>query len=131
MKKLLLLAIVLLLGIGWVQDKTGLRVNEKGAASPADIAQLARDAGFPEATIQTAVDKAKCESGLNPKKLGDGKLTTEKWGPSVGIWQIRSTWEDTVSGGLRSAILNLDPKHNAKAAFDLSAGGTDWHLWSC
>jgi hypothetical protein len=56
-----------------------------------------------------------------------------KWGPSVGWFQVRSLREPEKWGTvdqLRVAEQLRDPILNAKAAFAISKGGTDWTPWS-
>lgn len=122
----------LVVGIGvYGQAQQGNGIPAKGPERAAYVADLARRNGFPEARIPVAVAKSDCESDHGADPLGDGDLADGDWGPSVGVWQIRSRWWDTVTFGQRSLVLLLSPEYNAKVAFDLSAGGTDWHLWTC
>lgn len=90
---------------------------------------LATRAGFPATAIEKARRVATCESGLQPQAVGDGKLTNEKWGPSVGPFQVRTLWSDPL--GPRSPVLNFIPAFNASSAYKISNGGTDWSLWTC
>jgi hypothetical protein len=56
-----------------------------------------------------------------------------KWGPSIGWFQIRSLREPQLWGtvdALRVAADLRDPVNNAKVAFAVSKGGTDWSKWS-
>jgi hypothetical protein len=101
------------------------------SATEAQVADLARSAGFPEPTIARAVAVAKCESSLRPDAKGDGHLVDVEWGPSIGIWQIRSRWADLGTGRPRDPSRLTDPAFNARAAYALSAGGADWSAWSC
>jgi hypothetical protein len=56
-----------------------------------------------------------------------------KWGPSVGWFQVRSLRKPELWGTvdkLRIAEKLRDPLYNAKAAFAISKGGTDFSFWS-
>lgn len=60
-------------------------------------------------------------------------LISDKWGPSIGWFQIRSLRHpedyphpDT----LRIAEKLRDALYNAKAAYAISNKGTDWSKWS-
>jgi hypothetical protein len=96
---------------------------------PAEFRKLAERAGFSPAATEKALRVATCESGLKPQAVGDGTLTTQKWGPSVGPFQVRTLWSDLL--GDRSPILNWIPQFNAESAYKISNGGTDWGAWSC
>ena len=58
--------------------------------SGAAVAALARNAGLTGAGLVTAVAVAKGESGWRTDARGDVALVDAKWGPSIGLWQIRS-----------------------------------------
>lgn len=99
--------------------------------SISEVITIAKAAGFQGVGVPVAVAIAMAESSLNQNAVGDVYLQTVKWGPSVGLWQIRS---------LKPAYLHLepirnysnlfDPAYNAKAAFAISKGGTDFSAWS-
>lgn len=65
--------------------------------------------------------------------VGDLALIDAKWGPSVGIFQIRSL-RDVNSGNaadrLRIASRLREPAFSAAAAWIISKHGTDFSLWS-
>jgi len=90
-------------------------------------------AGFKGQALLIAIAIAGAESSFKPDALGDLAIQTAKWGPSVGLWQIRSLkfW-NSYSGvdALRDASRLTDPYFNAKAAFAISKGGTDFTPWS-
>jgi hypothetical protein len=96
-------------------------------------ADAAIKAGFTGGALVTALAIAGAESNFNASAIGDVDLQTPKWGPSVGLWQIRSlrNWQ-LYSGAdyLRDANKLADPYFNAKAAFAISKGGTDFSAWS-
>lgn len=80
------------------------------------------------AVVATAI--AWAESDLDPQAIGDVSLEDEKWGPSCGLWQIRSLHADTGIGRPRDRDRLLDPVFNAAAMATISKGGTDWTPWS-
>lgn len=98
--------------------------------SAAQIATVAAVAGFPEEKLATAVAVALAESGGRADAAGDIALQNSTWGPSLGLWQIRSLRRDTGTGTPRDATRLKDPAFNAKAAFNISSGGTNWKPWS-
>lgn len=70
------------------------------------------------------------ESGGNPTAIGDIALQTTKWGPSIGLWQIRSLNAEKGTGGTRDQTALFDPRHNAESMAAISAGGTNWQPWT-
>ena len=96
-----------------------------------EVITIAQAAGFRGLGLVRSVAIAIAESSLNQNAVGDISLQTEKWGPSVGLWQIRT---------LKPAYLHLEPVRdytklfnpleNAKAAYQISKGGTDFSAWS-
>lgn len=70
------------------------------------------------------------ESGWRTDAKGDTTITTQKWGPSVGLWQIRSLNADYGTGRHRDERANTDPVHNARAMVSISGGGDTWTPWS-
>jgi hypothetical protein len=96
-----------------------------------EVAQLAIGAGLRDPLkLATAVAVATAESGLNPSKKGDVTLEDATWGPSVGLWQIRSLKAEKGKGTTRDETKLTDPAFNAKAMMDISHGGTDFGPWS-
>jgi hypothetical protein len=100
------------------------------AISDAAIARHAHAAGFRGQALVTAVAVALAESGGRPGIRGDEGLQNSKWGPSIGLWQIRSLNADYGTGGQRDAKANLDPRTNAKHAFEISGRGHNFMPWS-
>jgi hypothetical protein len=91
-----------------------------------------------EATMNKAAAVSGCEAGWRAHAVGDGSLITEKWGWSLGPFQVRSLWSDLGQWGRyvdgrpnRNPILLLVPSFNAQAAYDISGGGKDWGAWTC
>lgn len=94
-------------------------------------AAAARSAGLTDrAKLITAVAIAGAESGWNPAAVGDVALADSVWGPSLGLWQIRSLRADYGSGRARDAERLHDPEFNARAMVEISANGTNWRPWS-
>lgn len=97
--------------------------------APVDVARRARQAGFTGPALITALAIAAAESGLNAAAVGDVDLT-ERGERSVGLWQINWRPSRDQPGGLRDPNLNLDPFHNAVAAYAISGRGTTFTPWS-
>lgn len=100
--------------------------------TPAQVYTLARGAGFapPMAAIMVAI--AGPESGYRTDAVGDVGIQTGTWGPSVGLWQIRSIKADTGTGRPRDASRLKDPVFNASAAYSIykSQGLGAWTAYS-
>lgn len=97
---------------------------------PAKAYRLLVGAGFPAAAavVMTAIGGA--ESGWNPNAIGDTALETSKWGPSVGIWQIRTLKAATGTGGPRDIRrLQGNPAAQAAAAHEIWTGA-GFGAWS-
>ncbi len=97
------------------------------------IIELLRAAGIPEADIPTMVGIALAESNGNTDAQGDQKLANDKWGNSVGLFQIRSLRDPSKYKGvdsLRDAAKLEDPVFNAKAAWAISKQGKDFTPWT-
>lgn len=90
-----------------------------------------RDAGFSRASAIIMVAIGLGESGGNDTALGDVGLQDSTWGPSVGLYQVRTLKGQTGSGSDRdiSALMG-DSDRQAKAALDISSNGTDFTPWT-
>jgi len=100
--------------------------------SPEQIARVAYAAGFKDLnTLTSIVAIAMRESGGQVNVWGDKKLQTSTWGPSVGLFQIRTLKGQTGTGGPRDiqALMN-NPLAQAKAAWEISGGGRNWTPWT-
>lgn len=85
-----------------------------------DMDRLVTAAGFSPETRDAAKAVAFCESRYRAGAVGDE-------GRSLGLWQIQPRWHQwRVPGGDL-----LDPELNARAAYLISNGGTDWSAWTC
>lgn len=97
--------------------------------SAQEIYNLAVKAGFSGTQAATATAIALAESGGNTTALGDTTLQTEKWGPSVGLWQIRSLKAESGTGGVRDATRLTDPAFNARSAYSIYQS-QGWNAWT-
>jgi hypothetical protein len=99
--------------------------------TPSQIYTLLLEGGFgpDEARLMTAI--AQAESSRNPGAVGDVALQNSKWGPSVGLFQIRTLNSQTGTGGDRDIerLMN-NPAEQVKAAMNISGGGTNLRPWS-
>lgn len=100
--------------------------------APAErAAALAYAAGLRDRdALTTAVAIAGGESGWNPDAEGDTTITDATWGPSIGIWQVRSLWGQQGTGATRDPDRLHDPAFNAASMVEISSGGTNWQPWS-
>lgn len=89
---------------------------------------VARGATHDQAVTATAI--AMAESNLNPDAEGDTTLEDAEWGPSLGLWQIRSLKAESGTGGVRDASQLTDPAHNADSAKAISDGWVNFTPWS-
>lgn len=97
---------------------------------PASIARLALDRGATPTQATTATAIALAESSGNPGALGDTTITDATWGPSVGLWQVRSLVAANGTGTARDASQLASPAFNASAAQQISGGWTNFTPWS-
>lgn len=96
----------------------------------AQVYTLAKDAGLTPAAAAIATAIARAESGWRTDAVGDTTIQTDKWGPSVGLWQIRSLKADQGTGRSRDATRLTDPAFNARAMVEISGAGANWRPWS-
>lgn len=68
-----------------------------------------------------AVAIAKCESSLDPKRIGD---THMKY-PSIGLFQINQTWHKYPTEQLQNADENI------RIAKEIKERWGNWNAWSC
>jgi murein DD-endopeptidase MepM/ murein hydrolase activator NlpD len=94
------------------------------------VVDLAYGAGFRGESLAMAGAVARAESSLNTEARGDVGLQTEKWGPSVGLWQIRTLKAERGKGTDRDELALADPGRQARAAYNISGGGNNWRPWS-
>lgn len=99
--------------------------------SPAQLFALARTAGLSATEAVLAAAIALGESGGDPDAIGDKSLVSQKWGPSVGLWQIRSLNAELGTGGTRDQSRLRDPDFNARSMVAIyRAAGSKFTPWS-
>lgn len=100
--------------------------------TPGQIYAAARAAGFDpaRAVIATAIAMAESHGG-DPLAVGDEDLANGEWGPSVGLWQIRTRKAETGTGSVRDiSALTGSVSAQAAAAYAISGRGNDWSPWT-
>lgn len=108
----------------------GAAQGSGGALSPVQVASYYAAAGFRGEALVTMVAIAKGESGHNPTAHGDTSIAGGGWGHSIGLSQIRSRVSESGKGTPRDPLRLEDPAFNAKAAFEISGGGTNFKPWT-
>ncbi len=88
---------------------------------------MAYDAGFQGDPLVTAVAVGLAESECRPLAMGTNGPTAgcPSGSSDRGLWQINSCYSPTVLDGCA-----YDAACNARAAYSLSAGGTEWNPWA-
>jgi hypothetical protein len=102
--------------------------------SDQEIAQLAANAGWTGQDLETAVAVAIAESNGITDRLGDLRIQSEVYGPSVGLWQIRTVnpgHGNRFDQAHRNHEANLDPATNAANAYAIHQNprGRGWREW--
>lgn len=105
-------------------------VYKGGSLTGADVARLAASKGLRGEALARAIAIAYGESRFNPNAEGDISLQNDKWGPSLGLWQVRSLKAQTNTGGPRDASRLKDPNFNASSMMSISSNGSNWQPWS-
>lgn len=82
------------------------------------LREIAASVGFPDVNVAAAV--AMAESSGVVDAIGDRDK-----GDSIGLWQINVPAHPEFT---RELLFNAN--YNARAAFVISKGGTDWHAWT-
>jgi lysozyme-like protein len=101
-----------------------------------EIAELAANAGFTGSDLEIAVAVSIAENRQGRTDLlGDLNLQTAEYGPSVGLWQIRSVnpgYGNAFDQAHRNQQANLDPATNAANAYAIytKPRGKGWNEWS-
>lgn len=93
--------------------------------SVAQLRDLAASFGFPDPAMAAAVAMVESygdptATNICPGHPGCGPLPER----SFGLWQI-----NTLAHRQYNETSLLDPQYNARAAYDVSKGGTDWSAW--
>jgi hypothetical protein len=98
--------------------------------SPAQVYRDLRAAGFGPAQALTMTAIAGAESGWRVDARGDVSLQDDTWGPSYGLYQVRTLKAETGTGRPRDLVALTDPQHQAAAAYAISRGGRDFSPWT-
>lgn len=98
--------------------------------SASEIVAVCQQAGFRGNALIQAVARAGAESSwqtgrVNVLAPGDDYFMSGAY----GLFQIRPAYKDQGTGRPRDNFELLDPEFNAKAAYTLSKGGTNWGPW--
>lgn len=96
----------------------------------AQVYELAKKAGLSPTLAGVATAIAKGESGWRTDAVGDVGIQDSKWGPSVGLWQIRSLKAEYGTGGTRDASRLTDPAFNAASMATVSGLGANFKPWT-
>lgn len=102
------------------------------------VADLAYGVGMRGDALAMAVAVARPESGngappgmwANMHAVGDTRLETAKWGPSIGGWQVRSVNAERSKGTTRDELALAEPGHQARAMREISGDGRSWQPWT-
>lgn len=99
------------------------------------LVDLLKYVGFTGAGLTTAIGVVGAETGgtYDAHAVGDEHLVDAKWGPSIGLFQIRSLKRPQDYTGvdrLRVEAQLSDALYNARTAYKISAGGKAWSAWS-
>jgi hypothetical protein len=98
--------------------------------SPDEVARLALKVLPSVEAAVLAVAIAGAESGFRADAVGDLALADGTWGPSIGLWQIRSLKAQYGTGGVRDAARLEEPSFNAASMAAISRRGSYWQPWS-
>ena len=88
--------------------------------------------GFRGKSLETAFAVALAESGGRSKAAGDTGIQNGTYGPSLGVFQVRSLKKIRPNTGdqWRDPKRLMDPAFNLKAAWAISNQGKNWEPWS-
>lgn len=99
--------------------------------TPGEVYAALVAAGFPPAQAVTMTAIAGAESGWRDDALGDVGLANATWGPSFGLFQIRTLKRDTGRGTDRDiTALTGNLGAQARAAWEISRHGADFTPWT-
>lgn len=103
----------------------------KPTANKKELIKTIAGKGFHGKALRTAYAISIAESGGRSNAKGDVSLQDNKWGPSIGLFQIRSLkdWKK-YNDPYRDASRLYDPRYNAEAAFKKSNQGKSFKAWS-
>jgi hypothetical protein len=94
----------------------------------AELEKLLKQAGFSGKGLEQAMQIVGAESGGRSSAEGDKGITNSTWDYSIGLFQVRSL-KDWKNDPKREPTHLYDPLQNAKEAYKISHGGTDWGAW--
>lgn len=89
--------------------------------------------GLPAGAARTlsAISGAETGGSYDPNAIGDTSLETTKWGPSVGVFQIRTVKAETGQGTTRDIQwLQGSLVHQVAAAASISDNGRNFTPWT-
>ena len=123
-----------------VTDRGGLVASQTASPGALMVRAFFAAGGFSGTGLDQISGIAMAESWSSVAKtggfidaVGDLTLVDAKWGPSVGLVQIRTLKDPYAWGALdrwRDAKKLKDPLFYAQAAYALSKQGTDFTAWS-
>jgi len=106
-------------------------MDSEGKLSSAKIKELLGHVGFQGSQMGEAMQIIGAESARRPGAQGDKNLVNSKYGPSIGLFQIRSLRDpDKYNDPMRNANYLDDPLFNVMAGYQKSNKGTSWNAWS-
>ena len=94
----------------------------------AELEKLLKQAGFSGKGLEQAMQIVNAESGGRSSAEGDKGITNSKWDYSIGLFQVRSL-KDWKNDPKREPTHLYNPLENAKEAYKISNGGTNWGAW--
>lgn len=95
------------------------------------VADLAFAVGLRGDALVTAIAISHAESSFDMHARGDTTIQTSKWGPSIGLWQVRTLKAERGKGTARDELaLYASGAHQARAMYEISGGGRNWRPWS-
>lgn len=112
-------------------DDTAVR-SEHWVLAPSLAAAICINVGFRGEALVTALAVAKAESDLDAW-VQNNSANDYKWGPAVGLFQVRTLRNPSAASGLDRQRVLADmkyPARNAKFAYELSKGGKNWKPWT-
>lgn len=115
---------------GFAPEASAGYTGSGGSMSAVDVARVYAQAGFTGEALVNMVAISRGESGWDAGAQGDTSITDGTWGPSIGLSQIRSLNDQSGTGGWRDATRLSDPLFNARAAYAISNGGTNFGPWT-
>lgn len=114
-------------------DQASLNRDDSKCATldPAQIRDLAYRAGWRGKDVNIAVAIAMAESSGKTCAVGDTALQTKVWGPSIGLFQIRSLKQQHGTGKVRDQQVNDHPATNTRHAYAIwqEHGWRPWSTW--